>query len=133
MLKGANICKLAHNFEKMAEIHITGIKYIEINTQEDLEFKYKPDVPKLKLVGNVIIAEDEDAEDDQSVVFLTQKQLNQVLSNKEVELKLVDDRWYPAKPLTKEQVKKVGLVGIDAEYLGSAGDIKCYEAVKISE
>lgn len=117
----------------MAEIHITGIKYIEINTQEDLEFKYKPDVPKLKLVGNIIIAEDEEEEDDQSVVFLTQKQLNQVLSNKEVELKLVDDRWYPAKPLSKEQVKKVGLVGIDAEYLGAAGDIKCYEAVKITE
>jgi hypothetical protein len=117
----------------MAEIHITGIKYIEINTQEDLEFKYKPEVPKLKLVGNIIIAEDEDEEDDQSVVFLTQKQLNQVLSNKEVELKLVEDRWYPAKPLSKEQVKKVGLVGIDAEYLGAAGDIKCYEAVKITE
>jgi hypothetical protein len=117
----------------MAEIHITGIKYIEINTQEDLEFKYKPDVPKLKLVGNIIVAEDEEDEDDQSVVFLTQKQLNQVLSNKEVELKLVDDRWYPVKPLTKEQVKKVGLVGIDAEYLGAAGDIKCYEAVKVSE
>ncbi|HWY10940.1 MAG TPA: hypothetical protein VN026_06435 [Bacteroidia bacterium] len=117
----------------MAEIHITGIKYIEINTQEDLEFKYKPEVPKLKLVGNIIVAEDEDEEDDQSVVFLTQKQLNQVLSNKEVELKLVEDRWYPAKPLSKEQVKKVGLVGIDAEYLGAAGDIKCYEAVKITE
>lgn len=119
----------------MAEIHITGIKYIEINTQEDLEFKYKPDVPKLKLVGNIIVAaeEEEDDEDDQSVVFLTQKQLNQVLNNKEVELKLVDDRWYPAKPLSKDQVKKVGLVDIDAEYLGSAGDIKCYEAVKISE
>ncbi len=117
----------------MAEIHIIGIKYIEINTQEDLEFKYKPEVPKLKLVGNIIVAEDEDEEDDQSVVFLTQKQLNQVLSNKDVELKLVEDRWYPAKPLSKEQVKKVGLVGIDAEYLGAAGDIKCYEAVKITE
>lgn len=118
----------------MAEIHITGIKYIEVNTQEDLEFKYKPDVPKLKLVGNIIVAEDENEEDDdQSVVFLTQKQLNQVLNNKDVELKLIDDRWYPAKPLSKEQVKKVGLVDIDAEYLGSAGDIKCYEAVKISE
>ncbi|MBL7895649.1 MAG: hypothetical protein JNK50_10200 [Bacteroidia bacterium] len=118
----------------MAEIHITGIQYIEINNQEDLEFKYKPDVPKLKLVGNIIVAEDEESDDDdQSVVFLTQKQLNQVLSNKDVELKLVDDRWYPAKPLSKEQVKKVGLVGIDAEYLGAAGDIKCYEAVKISE
>lgn len=123
-----------HNFIKMAEIHITGIKYIEINTQEDLEFKYKPDVPKLKLVGNVIVAEDEESDDDeQSVLFLTQKQLNQVLINKEVELKLVEDRWYPAKPLTKEQIKKVGLVDIDAEYLGSAGDIKCYEAVKITE
>ena len=46
----------------MAEIHITGIKYIEINTQEDLEFKYKPEVPKLKLVGNIIVAEDVDEE-----------------------------------------------------------------------
>ena len=118
----------------MAEIHVTGIKYIEINTQEDLEFKYKPDVPKLKLVGNIIVAEEVDEEeDDQSVVFLTQKQLNQLLLNKDVELKLVEDRWYPAKPLSKEQVKKVGLVDIDAEYLGAAGDIKCYEAVKITE
>ena len=117
----------------MAEIHITGIKYIEINTQEDLEFKYKPDVPKLKLVGNIIVAEEVDEDEDDSVVFLTQKQLNQLLLNKDVELKLVEDRWYPAKPLSKEQVKKVGLVDIDAEYLGAAGDIKCYEAVKITE
>ena len=118
----------------MAEIHITGIKYIEINTQEDLEFKYKPEVPKLKLVGNIIVAEDVDEEeDDQSVVFLTQKQLNQLLLNKDVELKLVEDRWYPEKPLSKEQVKRVGLVDIDAEYLGAAGDIKCYEAVKVTE
>ena len=117
----------------MAEIHITGIKYIEINTQEDLEFKYKPDVPKLKLVGNIIVAEEVDEDEDDSVVFLTQKQLNQLLLNKDVELKLVEDRWYPAKPLSKDQVKKVGLVDIDAEYLGAAGDIKCYEAVKITE
>ncbi len=117
----------------MAEIHITGIKYIEINTQEDLEFKYKPDVPKLKLVGNIIVAEEVDDDEDDSVVFLTQKQLNQLLLNKDVELKLVEDRWYPAKPLSKDQVKKVGLVDIDAEYLGAAGDIKCYEAVKVSE
>jgi|SRR5687768_9611626 hypothetical protein len=115
----------------MAEIHITQIKYIEINTQDGLEFKYKPDVPKLKLVGNVLISEEE--EEDQGVVFLTQKQLNQLLNNKEVELKLVEDRWYPAKPLSKDQVKKVGLVDIDAEYLGAAGEFKCYEAVKITE
>ena len=115
----------------MAEIHITGIKYIEINAQDGLEFKYKPDVPKLKLVGSVLTAEDE--EEDNGVLFLTQKQLNQVLINKDVELKLTDDRWYPAKPLSKDQVKKVGLVDIDAEYLGTAGDIKCYEAVKITE
>ncbi|MCE3259733.1 MAG: hypothetical protein K0S12_1374 [Bacteroidetes bacterium] len=116
---------------EMAEIHITQIKYIEINTQDGLEFKYKPDVPKLKLVGNVLISEEE--EEDQGVVFLTQKQLNQLLNNKEVELKLVEDRWYPAKPLSKDQVKKVGLVDIDAEYLGAAGEFKCYEAVKITE
>lgn len=125
--------KLANNLTEMAEIHITGIKYIEINTQEDLEFKYKPDVPKLKLVGNIIVAEEVDEDEDDSVVFLTQKQLNQLLLNKDVELKLVEDRWYPAKPLSKDQVKKVGLVDIDAEYLGAAGDIKCYEAVKVTE
>ena len=38
----------------MAEIHIVGIKYIEINDQTDLEFKYKPEVPKLKLFGTLL-------------------------------------------------------------------------------
>ena len=115
----------------MAEIHITGIKYIEINAQDGLEFKYKPDVPKLKLVGSVLTAEDE--EEDNGVLFLTQKQLNQVLLGKDVDLKLVDDTWSPAKPLNKEQVKKIGLVTIDAEYLGTAGDVRCYEALKVTE
>ena len=73
----------------MAEIHILGIKYVEQNTQEGLEFKYKPDVPKLKVVGSILIAEEE--EEDQGCVFLTQKQLNQILLNKEIDLKLTDD------------------------------------------
>ena len=33
----------------MAEIHITEIQYVELNAEEGLEFKYKPEVPKLKL------------------------------------------------------------------------------------
>ncbi|MBS1637856.1 MAG: hypothetical protein JST26_18230 [Bacteroidetes bacterium] len=115
----------------MAEIHILGIKYVEQNTQEGLEFKYKPEVPKLKVVGSILIAEEE--EEDQGCVFLTQKQLNQVLINKEIDLKLTDDRWYPAKPMSKEQIKKVGLVNIEAEYLGTAGDVRCYEALRIEE
>lgn len=114
----------------MAEIHITGIKYVEINSEEGLEFKYKPEVPKLKLVGTILNAESEDEEE--GVLFLTQKQLNQVLLDKEVDLKLQDDRWYLNKPLSKEQIKKVGLVDVDAEYLGSAGEFKIYEAVKVS-
>jgi len=114
----------------MAEIHITGIKYVEINSEEGLEFKYKPEVPKLKLVGTLLNAESEDEEE--GVLFLTQKQLNQVLLDKDVDLKLQDDRWYLNKPLSKDQVKKVGLVDVDAEYLGSAGEFKIYEAVKIS-
>ena len=64
---------------------------------------------------------------------LTQKQLNQVLLGKDVDLKLVDDTWTPAKPLNKDQIKKIGLVTIDAEYLGTAGDVRCYEALKVSE
>ena len=47
----------------MAEIHITDIDYIEINSQDGLDFKYKPDVPKLKLVGTVLLPESEDEEE----------------------------------------------------------------------
>jgi hypothetical protein len=115
----------------MAEIHITDIEYIEINSQSGLDFKYKPEVPKLKLVGSLLLSESEDEED--GVLFLTQKQLNQVLVGKDIDLKLQDDRWLLGKPLTKDQVKKVGLVDVDAEYMGTAGEIKCFEAVKISE
>lgn len=115
----------------MAEIHITDINYIEINSQSGLDFKYKPEVPKLKLVGTLLMSESEDEED--GVLFLTQKQLNQVLVGKDIELKLQDDRWLLAKPLSKDQVKKVGLVDVDAEYMGTAGELKCFEAVKVSE
>ncbi len=66
-------------------------------------------------------------------MFLTQKQLNQLLLNKDIELKLVDDTWTPAKPLNKDQIKKIGLVTIEAEYLGTAGEVRCYEAIKVSE
>jgi hypothetical protein len=114
----------------MAELHVLGIAYIEINTQQELEFKYKPDVPKLQLVGTLLNPESEDEEE--GVLFLTQKQLNQLIANKDIELKVQDDRWYPLKPLTKEQVKKVGLVNIDANYMGTAGDLKCYETINIS-
>jgi hypothetical protein len=115
----------------MAEIHITDINYIEINSQSGLEFKYKPEVPKLKLVGTLLLSESEDEED--GVLFLTQKQLNQVLVGKDIDLKMQDDRWLLGKPLTKDQVKKVGLVDVDAEYMGTAGEFKCFEAVKVSE
>lgn len=37
----------------MAQIHITGIDYVELN-QDEITFTYKPDVPKLKLVGHHI-------------------------------------------------------------------------------
>lgn len=43
-----------HKIVTMAEIHITGIQYVEINAEEGLEFKYKPEVPKLKLVGTFL-------------------------------------------------------------------------------
>ncbi|MBK9283475.1 MAG: hypothetical protein IPM51_04060 [Sphingobacteriaceae bacterium] len=115
----------------MAEIHITGIQYIELNAEEGLDFKYKPEVPKLKLVGTLLDAASEDEEE--GILFLTQKQLNQILINKDVDLKVQDDRWFLNKPLTKEQLKKVGLVDVDAEFMGNAGEFKCYEAVKISD
>ncbi len=115
----------------MADIHLLGIKFIEQNTQDGLDFTYKPDVPKLKVIGTILIAAEE--EEDEGCVFLTQKQLNQVLLNKEIELKLVDDTWTPAKPLNKDQIRKIGLVTIEAEYLGTAGEVRCYEALKVSE
>ena len=116
----------------MAQIHITGIEYVELN-QDEVTFTYKPDVPKLKLVGTVYEADDENEEDDtQSVVFLTQNQLNKILANKEVELKTIDDgKWQTQKPLTKEQIRKIGLVSLESEYLGVSGDYKCFEVTKV--
>lgn len=115
----------------MADIHLLGIKFIEQNTQDGLNFTYKPDVPKLKVIGTILIAAEED--EDEGCVYLTQKQLNQVLLNKDIELKLVDDTWTPSKPLNKDQVKKIGMVTIEAEYLGTAGEVRCYEALKVTE
>ncbi len=111
-------------------IHITGIDYVEMNHNEGLEFKYKPEVPKLQLVGHILIEETE--EEAQGVVFLTQKQLNQVLANKEVDLKLTDDeKWHPVKPLNKDQIKKVGLVTLESELVATSGEIKCFEVQKV--
>jgi hypothetical protein len=114
----------------MAELHVLDIQYIEINASQELEFKYKPDVPKLQLVGTILNSESEDEEE--GVLFLTQKQLNQLIANKDIDLKVQDDRWYPLKPLSKDQVKKIGLIDVDANYMGTAGELKCYEAINIS-
>ncbi len=115
----------------MTEVHVLDIKYIEINSQEELEFKYKPEVPKLKLVGTLLNSENE--EEEEGLLFLTQKQLNQLLMGKDIELKLVDERWVLGKPLTRDQIKSMGLVTVDCEFMGRAGDIGCYEAIKVSE
>jgi hypothetical protein len=127
------ICTFAQNLI-MAQIHITGIEYVELN-QDAVEFTYKPDVPKLKLVGTIYEATEDNEEDDiQSVVFLTQNQLNKVLADKEVELKTTDDgKWQTLKPLTREQVKKIGLVSLESEYLGKKGDYKCFEVTKVEQ
>ncbi|HWY33517.1 MAG TPA: hypothetical protein VNX68_02650, partial [Nitrosopumilaceae archaeon] len=62
------------------------------------------------------------------------KQLNQLLTNKEIDLKVTEEnRWYTAKPLTKDQVKKIGLVNLESEYLGKTGEAKCFEVLKVIE
>lgn len=125
--------RIANKELNMAQIHITGIDYVELN-QEQVEFSYKPDVPKLKLVGTIYEASEESEDDDiQSVVFLTQNQLNKVLSDKEVELKSVDDgKWQIQKPLSREQIRKIGLVSLESEYLGDLGEYKCFEVTNVT-
>lgn len=118
----------------MQEIHLTGIQYVEINSEDGLEFKYKPEIPKLKVVGNIMVADNEEEDDVEGIVFLTQKQLMQLLLNKEIDLKVTDEnRWYTSKPLSKDQVKKIGLVSLESEYLGKSGDVKCFEVLKVTE
>ncbi|MHB8258904.1 MAG: hypothetical protein ACYDCN_01655 [Bacteroidia bacterium] len=117
----------------MTQIHITGIEHIELN-EEEVNFTYKPDVPKLKLVGTVYEVTDGEEDDIQSVVFLTQNQLNKVLLNKEVDLKTTEDgKWQTLHPLTREQVKKIGLVSLESEYLGKAGAYKRFEVTKVEQ
>ena len=118
----------------MQEIHLTGIKHIELDANNNIEFKYKPEVPKLKVVGNILIADNEDEDDIEGVVYVTQKQLNQIINNKEIELKNADEnKWLIARPLTKEQIKKIGLINLESEYLGKNGDLKCFEVIKVTE
>ena len=117
----------------MKEIHITGIDYVEYSS-EGVTFKYKPEVPKLKVVGLVLVADENEEDEKEAEVYLTQKQLNQVLSNKEVDLTVGEDnRWYPAKPLNKEQTKKIGLVTLESEFLGTMDDVNTFEVLKVSE
>ena len=33
--------------------------------------------------------------------------------------------------LTKEQIKKIGLVSLESEYLGKSGEHKCFEVTKV--
>ncbi|RME19762.1 MAG: hypothetical protein D6799_00565 [Bacteroidetes bacterium] len=113
----------------MKEIHLINIDYIEQNT-EKLPFKYKPEVPKLKLYGEVLISETE--EEEEAIVFLTQKQLNQIIGGKGIEIVSEEDKWYVKHPLSKDQIKQIGLVDIEAELIGTTNNnLKCFEVVEI--
>ncbi len=115
----------------MTEIHILDIQLIEQNTQTGLQFKYKPDVPKLKLVGTILISAEE--EEVESCVFLTQKQLHLITINKDIEFKIIDDTWSLAKPLNREQLKSIGLINIESEFLGNTEEgMPCYEVLKVT-
>lgn len=115
----------------MKEIHITGIDYVEYSNSENTNFKYKPEVPKLKVVGMVLVDDENEEDEKEAVVYLTQKQLNQVLINKEVDLAVGEDnRWYLSKPLNKEQTKKIGLVTLETELLAASNE---FEVFKVSE
>ncbi|GAB4448734.1 MAG: hypothetical protein OHK0036_04610 [Bacteroidia bacterium] len=114
----------------MSEIHLINIEYIEQNT-EVLPFKYKPDVPKLKVYGEILIPETE--EEEEGILFLTQKQLHQIVGGKGIEIMNDEDRWYVKHPLNKEQIKQIGLVEIQAELIGTEGDKKCFEVLEVRE
>ncbi|MCX8081319.1 MAG: hypothetical protein N3F09_08795 [Bacteroidia bacterium] len=113
----------------MKEIHVLEIQYVEPNQEQGINFHYKPDVPKLKLVGTIL--EQETEEEETGILFLTQNQLYKVIQNKEIDLKWVEDKWIPSRPLTPEQIKRMGLVDIHAEFLGLSGDLKCFEALEV--
>lgn len=113
----------------MSEIHLINIDYIEQNT-ENLPFKYKPDVPKLKLYGQILIAETE--EEIEGVLFLTQKQLNQILGGKGIEIINDEEKWFIKKPISKEQIKQIGLTDIYAEPIETAiNNKKCFEVLEV--
>lgn len=114
----------------MSEIHLINIDYIEQN-HEKLPFKYKPDVPKLKVYGEILISETE--EEEEGILFLTQKQLNQIIGGKQIDIVNDEDRWYVKHSLNKAQIREIGLVDINAEYIGKAGDKKCYEVLEVKK
>lgn len=114
----------------MQEIYLININYIEQNT-ESLPFKYKPDVPKLKLHGEILISHTE--EEEEGILFLTQKQLNQIVGGKGIEIVNDEDRWYVKHPLNKEQIKQIGMIDINVEIIGTtSNNVKCFEVTNVN-
>jgi len=113
----------------MKEISVIDIEYIEPYQEKDLTFRYKPDVPKLKLSADILDIENE--EEQRAILFLTQNQLYKVINNKEIDLKWEEDRWVPHRSITEEQMAKLKMVEISVEHIADLGDVPCFEVMNV--
>lgn len=119
----------------MNEIHLTNIYSIESNTHE-LPFAYKPDVPKLKMYADILVRDAEnELEESKGIVFLTQKQLNQIINGKGIEIEVDtehnENRWKLKHPLSKEQKVDLSLIQINASLVGTINDLNAYEVHEV--
>lgn len=113
----------------MNTIHLTGFTTITLGGAERLSLQYKPDVPKLVINATVLNPETED--EFPALIYLTQKQVNQVFAGKDIDLIVRQDEWILNKALTRDQIRKIGLVPLQVHDHGVQDEVRLLEVLSV--
>ena len=113
----------------MNTIHLTGFTTITLGGIEGLMLQYKPDIPKLVIKGTVLFPETED--ELPALLHLSQKQINQVFAGKDIDLIVQQDEWILNKPLTRDQIRKIGIIPLHVHDHGVQDEFRVLEVLHV--
>ncbi len=113
----------------MNTVHLTGFTSITTEGVEGIALQYKPDVPKLRVHGTLLVPETE--EELPAIILITQKQLNQVFAGKDIDLKVQQNEWILNKSLTKDQIRKIGLIPLKVHHHGRIEESEVVEILTV--
>ena len=64
-------------------------------------------------------------------ILITQKQLNQVFAGKDIDLKVQQNEWILNKSLTKDQIRKIGLIPLKVHHHGRIEESEVVEILTV--